>query len=410
MQFLIHDPLTRVLAQIVAIVVVARLIGRVMRRLHQPMVIAEVIAGILLGPSFLGWVAPDVFGAFFPSNSLPVLQTVSLIGLLLFMFIIGMELDFGLLRGRGRTSFVVSNSSIAVPFLLGTLLAVELFAEFSGPGVSLPVFCLFMGSAMSVTAFPVLARILAEQSLLRTREGALAIACAALNDITAWCVLAFVVAMVRSSGWSSAFATTLVAAVYVVVMWRGVRPLIAKLDDRLNAAGLVSHDVIAAVLVLALLSAWATELIGVHALFGAFVFGAILPRGILTRTLMERLEALVVVILLPLFFAYSGLRTQIGLLASASDWIACAAIIMAACVGKFGGTTVAARATGSDWREATALGVLMNTRGLMELIVLNIGLDLGVLSPRLFTMMVLMALGTTFMTTPLLRAILGRRR
>jgi Kef-type K+ transport system membrane component KefB len=193
-------------------------------------------------------------------------------------------------------------------------------------------------------------------------------------------------------------------------MWRGVRPLIAKLDDRLNAAGLVSHDVIAAVLVLALLSAWATELIGVHALFGAFVFGAILPRGILTRTLMERLEALVVVILLPLFFAYSGLRTQIGLLASASDWIACAAIIMAACVGKFGGTTVAARATGSDWREATALGVLMNTRGLMELIVLNIGLDLGVLSPRLFTMMVLMALGTTFMTTPLLRAILGRRR
>jgi Kef-type K+ transport system membrane component KefB len=400
---LIHDPLTRTIAQIVVIVGAARLIGLAVRRLRQPMVIAEVIAGILLGPSLLGWVLPGVSAALFPAESLSTLQMMSQLGLVLFMFIIGLELDLSLLRSRGHVALIISNCSIAVPFLLGMLLAIYLHPRFSEPEVGFMPFALFMGAAMSITAFPVLARILAERNLLRTHVGAISIACAAVNDVTAWCILAFVVTAVRADGFAAAGRTTLLALLYVGIMLVVIRPLLVRLAARITAPEALSHNAVAAILVLALLSSWATEIIGIHALFGAFLFGAILPKdGALPAGLIAKIESLVLVVLLPLFFAYSGLRTHIGLLDSSGDWIVCGLILAVACIGKFGGTVIPARLTGMPWREAGALGVLMNTRGLMELIVLNIGVDLGVISPAIFTMMVIMALVTTFITSPIL--------
>jgi Kef-type K+ transport system membrane component KefB/nucleotide-binding universal stress UspA family protein len=272
--------------------------------------------------------------------------------------------------------------------------------------VSFVAFALFMGAAMSITAFPVLARILSERGLLRTRVGSVTIACAAVDDVTAWCILAFVVAVARSTGISGAVITTVVALAYIAAMILLVRPLLVRMAARVATREAMTQNMVAVVLMMLFVSSWIAELIGIHALFGAFLFGAILPKGQgFTHALLEKLEDLVLVALLPLFFAYSGLRTQIGLLDSVDAWVVCGLVIAVACAGKFGGSTIAARLTGLSWRESSALGILMNTRGLMELIVLNIGLDLGVISPLIFSMMVLMALFTTFITTPLLQRI-----
>jgi Kef-type K+ transport system membrane component KefB/nucleotide-binding universal stress UspA family protein len=406
MQSLIHSPLTRFIAQAIVILGLSRLIGLLARRVRQPMVIAEIVAGILLGPSLFGWLAPGVWGTLFAPESLPLLSLVSQVGLVLFMFLVGLEFDPALLRGRSHSSVVISHTSIIVPFLLGTLLALFLYPRLSDPSVAFSSFTLFMGAAMSVTAFPVLARILAEQRMTHTKIGAITIACAAVDDVTAWCILAFVVSITRATGIGGAIGTTALALVYIAAMIFVVRPFLAKVGARSMSREGLSHNVVAVTLLLLLLSSWATELIGIHALFGAFLFGAIMPRtGGFVSALAEKLEDLVLVLLLPLFFAYSGLRTQVGLLNSPSGWGMCAIIILVACLGKFGGSAVAARLTGLNWRESSALGVLMNTRGLMELVVLNVGFDLGVISPTLFTMMVLMALVTTFITTPLLRWI-----
>jgi Kef-type K+ transport system membrane component KefB len=404
MEGLIHDPLTRLMAQVIAVVLVSRLLGVVARRVGQPMVVAEIAAGILLGPSLLGWIAPDAAGALFAADSLPALHLISQLGLVLFMFLVGLHLDPSLLRGRTRASVVISNTSIAVPFALGVGLAFWGRGALAAPEVSFPSFALFMGAAMSITAFPVLARILAEQRLMRTRIGSVAIACAAVGDVTAWCILAFVAAIARAEELGGPLATTVLALLYVAVILRGVRPLVGRIAARIATPEGLTHNALAAVLVLLLASSWAAELIGIHALFGAFLFGAILPKeGGFARALAEKLEDLVTVALLPLFFAYSGVRTQIQLLDGPGDWALCAGIIAVACAGKIGGSAIAARLTGLAARESLALGVLMNTRGLMELVVLNIGLDLGVITPSLFTMMVIMALATTLMTTPLVR-------
>jgi Kef-type K+ transport system membrane component KefB/nucleotide-binding universal stress UspA family protein len=406
LEALIQDPLTRFIAQVIAIVVVSRLLGIATRRIGQPMVIAETIAGILLGPSLLGLIWPEFTGVLFAPASLGGLQLVSQLGLVLFMFLVGLELDPKLLKGRGHASIVISQLGIIVPFGLGALLAFYLYPRVSQPQVAFPVFAFFVGIAMSITAFPVLARILAERRLLRSRVGAMTIACAAVDDLTAWCLLAFVVAAARAKGIEGAVQTTLLALGYVIVMLLIVRPLLARLGARVGTSRELTQNVVAAIMLLLFASSWATELIGIHALFGAFTLGVILPKdGGLGHALAEKLEDLVLVVLLPLFFAYSGVRTQIGLLDSASSWITAGVIIVVACIGKFGGSTIAARMTGMSWRESGALGILMNTRGLMELIVLNIGLDLGVISPMLFTMMVLMALFTTFITTPILNRV-----
>ena len=400
----LSTPLVLFILQASLVILVARLIGLVTRKLKQPLVIAEVTAGIVLGPSLFGWLLPGVSKFVFPASSMGVLGIVAQIGLVLFMFLVGLELDPALLKKRVHASVAISHTSIVVPFVLGGVLAYKVHGTLAPAGVRFSSFVLFMGAAMSITAFPVLARILVERRLLRSRVGAIAIACAAVDDVTAWCILAFVVSIVRSTGLGAAATTTGLALAYVAVMIFVVKPVLAKLAHR-NKPGL-SQNLVAAILLGLFLSAVTTEMIGIHALFGAFLFGAILPKeGSFASAIAEKLEDLVVVFLLPLFFAYSGLRTQIGLLDSASSWLTCLAITLIACLGKFGGSAVAARLTGLSWRDSSAIGILMNTRGLMELVALNIGLDLGVISPLLFAMMVIMALVTTFMTTPILERI-----
>lgn len=404
MKALLHEPLVLFITQAALIIFLSRVVGIGAKKLGQPLVIAEITAGILLGPSLLGWLFPEFTAALFPKSSLPLLGMMSQVGLILFMFLIGLELDPKLLKGKTHTSVAISHSSILLPFLLGAALAYAIHARVSSPDVKFSSFVLFMGAAMSITAFPVLARILVERRLLSSRIGAITIACAAVDDVTAWCILAFVVSIVRSSDIATAIRTSVFALGYIAAMVWLLRPLLRRFAER--AQPRPTQNTVAAIIVMLFASSWVTELIGIHALFGAFLFGAILPKqGRFAAALAERLEDVVVVVLLPLFFAYSGLRTQIGLLDSADAWLICAMIIVVACIGKFGGSAVAARLTGLSWRESSAIGILMNTRGLMELIVLNIGLDLGVISPLLFTMMVLMALVTTFMTTPLLELV-----
>ncbi|HEX5725318.1 MAG TPA: cation:proton antiporter [Longimicrobiaceae bacterium] len=396
------------LVQVGVIVAAARLVGLAFRRIRQPQVMGEMVAGLLLGPSFLGWLWPGLSDRLFPAASLGFLNALSQVGLLVFMFLVGLELDPRLLRGKGRTAVVTSHVSIVAPFCLGALLALFLYPRLSHGGVTFTGFALFMGAAMSVTAFPVLARILTERGLLRTRVGAVTIACAAVDDVTAWCILAGVVALVRAGGGALPLWATLAgSAAFAAAMVLGVRRLLAGLERwHERRGGLISQDMLAVVLVVALASAWATERLGVHALFGAFLAGAVMPKGEgFVAALTAKLEDFTVVLLLPLFFAFTGLRTRVGLLDEPELWAFCALIVLVAVAGKFGGSTLAARLTGMPWRESAALGVLMNTRGLMELVILNVGLDIGVISPALFAMLVLMALLTTFMTTPLLEWI-----
>lgn len=378
------------LLQILLIVVAAQGMGLLMRRIGQPAVIGEIAAGIVLGPSLFGAVAPDAFAAIFPPASLPTLLSLSQVGLLLFMFLVGLEFAPELVRERRHTVVVISHVSIIVPFILGTVLAVYLYPRVSEPGVAYRSFVLFLGTAMSITAFPVLARILEERNLLKTKLGNTVIACAAVDDVTAWCILAFVVMLARA-GDPVQFAMKLgFVALFVAAMLFVVRP-------RLRRPSLF------AALLLVFASAWVTELLGIHALFGAFLAGAVMPREPeLNESLSGHIRGLTTVVFLPLFFAVTGLRTNIGSLATPQLWLCCALVLLVAIAGKFGGAAVSAAAVGFPWREATAVGLLMNTRGLMEMVVVNVGLEIGVVSPSLYTMIVLMALVTTAMTTPLL--------
>ena len=329
----------------------------------------------------------------------------------MFMFLVGLELNPRLLRGRGYTALVTSHASITIPFFLGSLLALHLYPRLSDRDVGFTGFALFMGAAMSVTAFPVLARILTERALMRTRVGAVALACAAVDDVTAWCILAGVVALVRAGHTAMPWwATVLGSAAFVAAMIFAARPLLARLERRYERDGRVTQDMLGLVFLVTLASAWTTEALGIHALFGAFLAGAVMPKGEgFVHALTGKLEDVTVVLLLPLFFAFTGLRTRIGLVEGAEMWGFCALIILVAVAGKLGGGAMAARMTGMSWREAGAIGTLMNTRGLMELVILNIGLDIGVISPAVFAMMVLMALATTFMTSPLLELVYPAR-
>ncbi len=402
-----HSTLNLIL-QVAIIILVARLVGFAFRMLRQPQVMGEMSAGILLGPSFLGWLAPDWHAVLFPPERLSYLHSLSQLGVLLFMFLVGLELDPKHLVGRGRTALVTSAASIAAPFALGALLALALYGSFAPPGTRRVSFTLFMGAAMSVTAFPVLARILSERGLTRTKVGSVTIACAALADVAAWVVLAGVVALARvQSEPGHLIGTLLGTGLYVMTMLTVVRPLTRRIEVFYRNRGrIITQDLLAFVLLLFLTSAWITEWLGIHALFGAFLLGAVLPKDpSFVRDLRDKLEDLTVVFLLPLFFADAGLRTRLGLLDGVGMWAVCGVIMVVAVIGKLGGTALAARWMGLPWREAGAIGVLMNTRGLMELVILTIGLELGILSPALFAMMVLMALVTTFMTTPVLERV-----
>ena len=392
------------LVQIAVILFAARMVGWLFRKLGQPQVMGEMVAGILLGPSLLGWLAPGISSTLFPTAGLGPLNALSQIGLLLFMFLVGAEFDPKILRGRKHTAIVISHVSIIVPFFLGTLLALYLYPRLSDDSVAFAHFALFVGTAMSITAFPVLARILTERNLLHGRIGTVTIACAAVDDVTAWCILAGVVLLVRSTSVTLPLWLTVIgSATYVGVMWFGIQRALRRLGAKFLKRKSLTQNMMSVILLLVLVSGWVTERLGIHALFGAFLMGVVMPKDQeFVRAIREKLEGLVVVLLLPLYFAFTGLRTSIGLLSGADMWFYCALIIVVAIVGKFGGATFSARLSGMPWREAGAVGILMNTRGLMELVVLNIGLDIGVISPALFTMMVLMALATTFMTTPLL--------
>lgn len=399
-------PIARLLLQILVIVVAARLLGRLFKRMGQPAVIGEVAAGIALGPSLLGAALPEATAFIFPAPSLPGLQLLSQLGLILFLFIVGMEVDITALRNRAHSAVVVSHASIVAPFGLGMALALYLYQDFAPDGVAFTPFALFMGAALSITAFPVLARIIQERGLQETRVGALSITCAAVDDVTAWSALAVVVGIARvGAGWAG-LGVALLAAVYVIFMLKVVRPMLARAAVVYASRENLGPGVVASVILLVLGSAYICELIGIHALFGAFLAGAIMPADSeIRRRMIEKLRDLTLLIFLPLFFAFTGLRTKIGLLNTPELWIDCGIIIVIATVGKWVGSSLAARFVGESWRDSLALGALMNTRGLMELIVLNIGLELGVLSDEIFAMMVLMALATTFMAGPALTLI-----
>jgi len=326
------------------------------------------------------------------------------------MFLVGLELDLKLLRGQGKAAVVTSHASIIAPFFLGAVLALFLYPRLSDDGVSFTAFALFLGAAMSVTAFPVLARMLTERGMLRTRLGSVTIAAAAVDDVTAWCILAVVIVVARTAESAIPLPWMLGGTlVYVVAMLTVVRWALKRLEHALERRGGLSQDIVAIVVFLVLASAWTTERLGVHAVFGAFLAGVVMPRDEqLVRPLLDRFHDLMVILFLPLFFAFTGLRTSIDLI-SGDLWLYCGLIIAVAVLGKLGGSALAARTTGMSWRDSWAIGTLMNTRGLMELVVLNVGLDIGVISPALFAMMVLMALATTFMTSPMLARIYPTR-
>jgi len=394
-------PLSRLFVQLLVVIGAARLVGGAFARHGLPAVVGEMTAGILLGPSFLGHLSPAAFSFIFPADSLGALQLFSQIGICLFMFAVGMELRPEHLRHQVRTAVVVSHVSIFVPFLLGVLLASVLFDSMAGPAANFKSFALFMGISLSITAFPVLARILQERGLTQTPLGSTAIACAAVDDVTAWSIMAFVVAVSRSSSLAGAGATLGMALVFVAFMGLVAKRVLPRWLD--TAAAEPSSGTLAAVVCLLLAASLCTEVIGVHALFGAFLAGTVMPDvHDFRERIRVRVEKFSGVLLLPLFFAYTGLRTQLGLLDSIQDGLLCLGIVVLATAGKLGAGAIAARWTGMAWAEALQLGALMNTRGLMELIALNIGYDLRILSPRIFAMLVIMALVTTFMTGPLL--------
>ncbi|MGI8979556.1 MAG: cation:proton antiporter [Pirellulaceae bacterium] len=395
--------LAQLLLALIVLIVSCRCLGFVFRRLGQPPVIGEVIAGILLGPTLLGRVAPSALPYLLAPAAMPYLGMIAQLGIILYMFLIGLDFDIAALRSRGHAAAAISHASIIAPFILGALLALALYPVFSHDGVTFLVFALFLGMSMSVTAFPVLARILSDRGLHKTRLGAVALACAAMDDVTAWCLLALVIGIAQAR-LGAALGTLGLAGLYIAAMFLAVRPLLARLLP--TGEGRVSQRAAALVLAALFVSAWITECIGIHAVFGAFLLGVIIPRqGALIREMREKLEDVVSIVLLPAFFAFAGIRTQIGLVSGAENWLWCGAIILVACLGKFGGSLVAARLGGMNWRDSAALGILMNTRGLMELIVLNIGLDLGLISPLLYTLMVIMALVTTMTTTPVLNLL-----
>lgn len=400
------DPLAVLLLQIIVIIACARFAGFLFKKIGQPAVIGEIVAGILLGPSVLGLYFPDINQFLFPAASLGTLNFLSQVGLILFMFIIGMELDLKMIMKQAYGAVIMSHAGIIIPFTLGMGISYFIYTEFAPPGISFFSFALFMGITMSITAFPVLARILKERGLIRTKLGITALTCAAADDLTAWCVLAAVIALVKSGSSLSAFYTMGFAAAYLAIMFTAIRPALQRLEDLYNNREKKRTAIIALLFLLLIVSSYITSLIGINALFGAFIAGVIMPSSFSFRKIIvDKIEDVSLILLLPLFFVVTGLKTQIGLLNQPHLWITFGWLLLVGVAGKLGGVTIAAKVVGQSWKDSLSIGVLMNTRGLMQLIVLNIGYDLGILTPEIFAMMVLMALVTTFMTGPALDLI-----
>jgi Kef-type K+ transport system membrane component KefB len=392
------------------VMLLARLFGIAAERIRQPRVMGEVVAGLILGPSVLGAISPQLQGKLFPSNILPAFGIAAYLGLIFFMFLIGLEADSSQLKGRLVRAMVISNTSVALPMLLGIAVALPLY-EVLAPATKFAAFALFLGVAMSITAFPVLARILAERRMLQRPLGALILTCASIDDVVAWFLIALATAVAAHGAFGSVARTVALAVAFCLVMAFVVRPLLARVSDAFDESGRVPQGWVAIIFAGVLLSAWVTEIIGIAVIFGGFVMGMVMPRNAgLTEDVTRRVEDFVVTLLLPMFFAYTGLQLNLGLLDRPVLWAITLALVAVAIAGKLVGATLAARVTGVGWRESTIIGTLMNTRGLTELIVLNLALQAGVISAAVFSMMVLMALITTFMTAPVLRLLDPRNR
>lgn len=396
---------SHLLLQLLVILVAARVCGALARRIGQPSVVGEMVAGLALGPSLLGLLAPDVFGAIFPGRADGALSHLSLIGLVLFMLAVGAQFDPGHVSGKARAAVGITIASMGLPMIGGVLLAVPLHESLAPPGAAMLPFALFLGASMAVTAFPVLARILTERGLLHTRVGTMAIASAAVDDVAAWCLLALVAAIARGEGWGPAAIAAAQTIAFAAVMLTAGRRLLAIALARARERGTIATPELGLIAIVAVASAWLTEQIGVHALFGAFIAGAALPRDEAFRDALSASLSGLTAVLLPVYFAYTGLRAEVSLLSGGAMWMTMGLVLLVAVLGKFAGSALAARAGGLGWREALSIGALLNTRGLMELVIANVGLDLGIISPALFTMLVFMALLTTVAATPALALI-----
>lgn len=402
----LHHPLSILLIQIIAVLLMVRLFGFLFKHIGQPGVIGEIVAGIVLGPSVLGYFFPDVFQALFPPESLTNLELLSQVGLVLFMFVIGMELDFSVLKNKINETLVISHAGILVPFFLGIVASYWIYEEYAAAQTAFLPFALFIGISMSITAFPVLARIIQERNMTKTSLRTLAIASAANDDVTAWCLLAVVIAIAKAGTFASALYAIGLTALYIIIMFMVVRPFLKKVGEVYANQEVINKTFVALILLILIISSTLTEIIGIHALFGAFMAGVVMPPSIgFRKVMMEKVEDIALVFFLPLFFAFTGLRTEIGLINSPALWGVCLLLITVAVAGKLGGCAVAARLVGESWKDSFTIGTLMNTRGLMELVALNIGYEMGVLPPSIFVILVIMALVTTFMTTPLLHLV-----
>ncbi|MDR0796667.1 MAG: cation:proton antiporter [Tannerella sp.] len=402
----IQSPFGLLLMQIIVILLICRIFGWIFNKMGQPAVIGEITAGIFLGPSLLGHFFPDISSFLFPLESLSRINLLSQFGLILFMYVIGMELDINEVKKKFQETLSISHTSIALPFVLGVGTAFFIYDTYAYQETPFLPFALFIGIAMSITAFPVLARIIQEKKMTRTHLGTLALASAANGDITAWCMLAAVVAIAQAGSMLSAVYNILLAAVYLLIMFYIVRPVIRMIGNLYHNREVVDKYLITMMFMLLILSSFITEVLGLHALFGAFVVGVIMPDNLRFRKIMsEKVEDVALILFLPLFFVSTGLRTEIGLLNSPEMWKLCGIFILIAIAGKMGGSILSARFAGESWKDSLLLGGLMNTRGLMELIVLTIGYELKILPPAIFVMLVIMTLVTTFMTTPLLSFI-----
>ncbi len=397
----LNHPLSLLLLQIIAIMIAVRIFSYLFKYLGQPGVIGEIVAGIVLGPSVLGYFFPETFSFLFAPESLVPLNVISQIGLVLFMFVIGMELDLGVVRRKASETLVISHASIIVPFFMGMILAYVVYPEFGAGHAAFMPFALFIAISISITAFPVLARIVQERNLGKTPMGMLAIASAANNDVTAWCLLAAVIAVARAGNVTSALVTILLTACYILFMFFVVKPFMRRLGESYNRQETVSKTLVGFIFLVMIVSSYITEILGIHALFGAFLAGVVMPANLSFRRVMtEKIEDVALVLFLPLFFVFTGLRTEIGLLNTPHLWVVCICFIAVSILGKMIGATCSAKAVGESWKDSLSIGVLMNTRGLMELIVLNIGYEMGIIPSSLFVIFVIMALFTTFMANP----------
>ncbi len=409
-QHIISDNLTNsltiLLLQIIVILVTVRIFSFLFKYIGQPGVMGEIVAGIVLGPSLLGYFFPEFSAALFPSESLNNLNLLSQIGLVLFMFVIGLELDFSVIKDKLNETLVISHAGIVVPFFLGVIAAIGVYQNYGAQQTEFLPFAMFIGISMSITAFPVLARIVQERNMTKTPVGMLSIASAANDDVTAWCLLAIVIALAKAGSFVSSLYTIFLTLIYLVLMFKVVRPFLRKIGEIYANSEVINKAFVGFIFLFLIISSVATEIIGIHALFGAFIAGVVMPPNMgFRKVMMEKVEDISLVFFLPLFFAFSGLHTEIGLINTPELWGVCLLFIVVAIAGKFGGCTLAARVVGETWKDSLIIGTLMNTRGLMQLVALNIGFEMGILSSQMFVVLLIMSLLTTFMATPMLSLV-----